>query len=139
MDRATTQIYTDGHTLSLPAALPIYIEAFVGRGAGARGRGGAVGRIVRGVLGQRVDIGRTVAAAAVQRGQVETGARRRVDAQLLAQCGGWRQVEDRQDRDVLLRLVVRVAVSAVSVQLAAVGKRLAPRVGVVVPRFERLV
>src|SRR3546814_5351142 len=61
------------------------IEAFVGRGAGALGRGGAVGRIVRGVLGQRVDIGRTVAAAAVQRGQVETGARRRVDAQLVAQ------------------------------------------------------
>src|SRR3546814_16264669 len=61
------------------------IEAFVGRGAGALGRGGAVGRIVRGVLGQRVDIGRTVAAAAVQRGQGETRARWRRAATLGAQ------------------------------------------------------
>src|SRR3546814_3419608 len=54
-------------------------------------------------------------------------------------CVGWRHVEDRQDRDVLLRRVERVAVDDVAAQLAAVGNRVAHRVGVEAQRFERLV
>src|SRR5690606_34063230 len=57
------------------------VEAVVGRGAGAFGQGRAVGRVVGRVLHQRVDVGSVVAAAAVQLGQVEAGAGRRIDAQ----------------------------------------------------------